>query len=89
MVARTQGIGGLKENMLCVTLYIACYGFAYYKADPEKITDKIFEGKITAPPVILRRSRRIGRILGAPFQSVGLKGGAVPLPAHFVRGQWD
>lgn len=48
MVGRTQSVGSLKENMLCSTMYIACYGFAYYKAAPEKITDKVFEGMIKA-----------------------------------------
>lgn len=48
MVARTPGIGGMTENMLCSTLYIACYGFAYYKADPERITMDVFDGMIQA-----------------------------------------
>lgn len=47
IVARTPGIGSMKENMLCSTYYIACYGFAYYEAD-ERITQEIFEGMIRA-----------------------------------------
>lgn len=46
MIDRTDGIGGMTENMFCMTLYLACYGFAYYKADPEHITTEIFEGMI-------------------------------------------
>lgn len=48
MVARTPGIGGVRENMLCMTLYIACYGFAYYKAAPEAVTMEVFDGMIQA-----------------------------------------
>lgn len=48
MVKRTPGVGGMKENTLYSTYYIACYGFAYYKADPGKITDEIFGGMINA-----------------------------------------
>jgi len=48
MVERTPGIGGMKENMLCTTAFIACYGFAYYKATPDKITNEIFGGMIDA-----------------------------------------
>lgn len=47
IVARTPGIGSMKENMLYSTYYIACYGFAYYRAD-ERITQEIFEGMIGA-----------------------------------------
>lgn len=48
MAERTPGVGGTKENMLCSTMYIACYGFAYYKADPEHITLDVFDGMINA-----------------------------------------
>ena len=27
-------------------MYLACYGFAYYKADPEHITMEVFDGMI-------------------------------------------
>lgn len=48
MVKRTPAVGGIKENMLCSTMYIACYGFAYYKAAPKSITEDIFAGMIKA-----------------------------------------
>jgi len=46
MVERTEDIG--KDNMFRMTLYMACYGFSFYKADPELITDDIFAGFIHA-----------------------------------------
>lgn len=48
MVERTPGVGGIKENILCSTMYIACYGFAYYKAAPALITAQVFDGMIQA-----------------------------------------
>lgn len=47
MAARTPEVGGMK-NMLNSTMYIACYGFAYYKADPKHITMDVFDGMIQA-----------------------------------------
>ena len=38
MVARTPSVGSMKENMFAPVMYLACYGFAYYKADSENIT---------------------------------------------------
>ena len=35
MVARTPSVGSMKENMFAPVMYLACYGFAYYKAAPE------------------------------------------------------
>ena len=32
----------------CLRMYLACYGFAYYKADPEHITMEVFDGMIDA-----------------------------------------
>ena len=46
MVERTEDIG--KDNMFRMTLYMACYGFSFYKADPALITDDIFAGFIHA-----------------------------------------
>jgi len=46
MVQRTEDIG--KDNIFRMTLYLACYGFCFYKADPELITDDIFAGFIHA-----------------------------------------
>ena len=37
MVARTPSVGSMRENMFAPVMYLACYGFAYYKADPEHI----------------------------------------------------
>ena len=48
MVARTPGIGSIKENMFAPVMYLACFGFSYYKADPEHITTDVFSGMIDA-----------------------------------------
>ena len=48
MVARTPSVGSMKENMFAPVMYLACYGFAYYKADPEHITMEVFDGMIDA-----------------------------------------
>ena len=42
MVKRTPSVGSAKENMFAPVMYLACYGFSYYKADPEKITMEAF-----------------------------------------------
>ena len=38
MVKRTPSVGSMKDNMFAPVMYLACYGFSYYKADPEHIT---------------------------------------------------
>lgn len=43
MVARTPSVGSMKDNMFAPVMYLACYGFAYYKADPEHITMEVFD----------------------------------------------
>ena len=48
MVARTPSVGPAKENMFAPVMYLACFGFAYYKADPERITMEVFDGMIDA-----------------------------------------
>ena len=48
MVARTPSAGSPKDNMFAPVMYLACYGFAYYKADPEHITMEVFDGMIDA-----------------------------------------
>ena len=48
MVKRTPSAGSMKENMFAPVMYLACYGFAYYKADPEHITMDVFDGMIDA-----------------------------------------
>jgi len=48
MVARTPSVGSMKENMFAPVMYLACYGFTYYKADPEHITMEVFDGMIDA-----------------------------------------
>lgn len=48
MLQRTPSIGSMKENMFAPVVYLACYGFAYYKADPERITMDVFDGMIDA-----------------------------------------
>ena len=48
MVARTPGIGSMKENMFAAVMYMACYGYSYYKADPKHITVEVFDGMIDA-----------------------------------------
>lgn len=48
MVSRTPSVGSMKENMFAPVMYLACYGFSYYKADPEKITMDVFDGMIDA-----------------------------------------
>ena len=44
MVARTPSVGSMKENMFAPVMYLACYGFTYYKADPEHITMEVRPG---------------------------------------------
>lgn len=48
MVKRTPSVGGVKDNMFAAVMYMACYGFSYYKADPEHITMDVFDGMIGA-----------------------------------------
>ena len=48
MVKRTPSVGGLKDNMFAAVMYMACYGFSYYKADPDHITMDVFDGMIDA-----------------------------------------
>ena len=48
MVKRTPSVGGVKDNMFAAVMYMACYGFSYYKADPEHITMDVFDGMIDA-----------------------------------------
>lgn len=48
MVARTPSVGSAKENMFAPVMYLACFGFSYYKADPERITMEVFDGMIDA-----------------------------------------
>ncbi len=48
MIERTPGVGSMKDNMFAIVMYLACYGFSYYKAAPDKITNEIFEGMIDA-----------------------------------------
>jgi len=48
MVERTPSIGNMKENMFAFVMYLACYGYSYYKASPTLITEEIFAGMIEA-----------------------------------------
>ncbi|MBR2788506.1 MAG: hypothetical protein IKD94_05025 [Erysipelotrichaceae bacterium] len=48
MVDRTPSVGSLKDNMFAPVMYLACFGFSYYKADPESITTEVFDGMIEA-----------------------------------------
>lgn len=48
MIGRTPSVGSMKENMFAPVMHLACYGFAYYKADPERITMDVFDGMIDA-----------------------------------------
>lgn len=48
LVFRTPSVGSMKDNMFAPVMYLACYGFAYYKADPERITMEVFDGMIDA-----------------------------------------
>ena len=48
MVARTPGVGSIKANMFAPVMYLACFGFSYYKAYPERITMDVFDGMIDA-----------------------------------------
>ena len=41
MVARTPSVGSVKDNMFASVMYLACFGFSYYKADPEHIRKEI------------------------------------------------
>ena len=46
MVERTEDIG--KDNIFRMTMYMACYGFSVYKADPEVMNEEKFAGFIHA-----------------------------------------
>lgn len=48
MIDRASYIGSMKENMFSPVVYLGCYGFSYYKADPDRITMDIFDGMIDA-----------------------------------------
>ncbi len=48
MIKRTPSVGPMKDNMFAPVMYLACYGFSYYKADPEMITMDVFDGMIDA-----------------------------------------
>ncbi|MBQ6036302.1 MAG: hypothetical protein IJL43_03230 [Lachnospiraceae bacterium] len=48
MVKRTPSVGPMKDNMFAPVMLMACYGFSYYKADPEHITMDVFDGMIGA-----------------------------------------
>jgi len=48
MVKRTPGVGTIKDNMFAIVMYLACFGFSYYKADPKNINMNIFDGMINA-----------------------------------------
>ncbi|MCR4634242.1 MAG: L-2-amino-thiazoline-4-carboxylic acid hydrolase [Erysipelotrichaceae bacterium] len=48
MVERTPSVGSMKDNMFAPVMYLACFGFSYYKADPEHITTEVFDGMIDA-----------------------------------------
>ena len=48
MVKRTPFVGSMKDNLFAPVMYMACYGFSYYKADPEHITMEVFDGMIDA-----------------------------------------
>lgn len=48
MIARTPSVGTMKDNMFASVMYLACYGFSYYKADPQRITTDVFDGMIDA-----------------------------------------
>ena len=41
MVGRTPSVGSMKENMFAPVMYLACYGFSYFKADHSPITRRI------------------------------------------------
>ncbi len=48
MVERTPSVGSSRDNMFASVMYLACYGFSYYRADPERITMDVFDGMIEA-----------------------------------------
>ena len=48
MVKRTPSVGSVKDNMFAMVMYLACYGFSYYKAAPHQITMEVFDGMIDA-----------------------------------------
>ena len=48
MVARTPSVGSMKENIFAPVMYLACFGFSFYKADPESVTMDVFDGMIDA-----------------------------------------
>ncbi len=48
MIRRTPGVGSMKENMFAMVMYLACYGFSYYKAAPGQMTMEVFDGMIDA-----------------------------------------
>lgn len=79
MVARTPFVGSAKENMFAPVMYLACFGFSYYKAAPERITMDVFDGMIDAiscssasPPQPIHQAgrraapRASGRARGCP-----------------------
>ena len=48
MVKRTPSVGSMKDNIFAAVMYMACYRFSYYKADPDHITMDVFDGMIDA-----------------------------------------
>ena len=48
MVRRTPSVGSLTDNMFAAVMYMAFYGYSYYKADPKHITVEVFDGMIDA-----------------------------------------
>ena len=48
MVRRTPSVGSMTDNMFAPVMYLACYGFSYYKADPAHITMDVFDGMVDA-----------------------------------------
>ncbi len=48
MVRRTPSVGSVRENMFAPVMYLACYGFSYYKVDSERISMEVFDGMIDA-----------------------------------------
>ena len=47
IIRRQSDIGGMKNNLI-MGLYLAAYLMAVYKADPQSITDEVFEGLVKA-----------------------------------------
>ena len=48
MVQRTPSVGSMRENMFAPVMHLACFGFSYYKADPERITMGVLDGMVDA-----------------------------------------